>query len=608
MAARCRSPPTSPWRAAARADPGWRAAHHGRRARRARRMEMTKWFDTNYHYIVPEFCARARASALAAAQGRSTSSARRRRSASRHARCWSGPVTFLLLGKARTRRSIRSRCCRSCCRSMPSCWASSAEPAPTGCRSTSRAGARPRSAESACACARPTRQLASRAAAQAPAGHLLRRAAATTCDTACSLPVAGLHLDLVRAPERARCRCSRRLPADRVLVARRGRRPQRLAHRPRPCCSTRLETPLAREARRERVGSRRPARCCTCRSTWRGDASSTPSCSSWLAFADAEARRARERWPRRCNERHATRSTALEPERPRASPRAAASPRVHDPAVARAPGRGDAGHGAAQTPSRSAPRRRQRALLDLPPFPTTTIGSFPQTAEVREARAAHASGDARRRRLRRRSCETETEHARARQEALGLDVLVHGEFERNDMVEYFGEQLDGFAFTEHGWVQCYGSRCVKPPIIFGDVSRPEADDGATGRRYAQSLTEQADEGHADRPGHDPATGRSCATTSPRGRPAGRSRWRSATRSLDLEAAGIAHHPDRRAGAARGPAAAPRATGRPTCDWAVDVASASPPPACADETQIHTHMCYSEFNDIIAVDRRRWTPT
>ena len=85
------------------------------------------------------------------------------------------------------------------------------------------------------------------------------------------------------------------------------------------------------------------------------------------------------------------------------------------------------------------------------------------------------------------------------QEEIGLDVLVHGEFERNDMVKYFGEQLDGFAFTKHGWVQSYGSRCVTPPIICGDVSRPEP---MTVRwsAYAQSLTTQADEGHAHRPG------------------------------------------------------------------------------------------------------------
>ena len=118
----------------------------------------------------------------------------------------------------------------------------------------------------------------------------------------------------------------------------------------------------------------------------------------------------------------------------------------------------------------------QRSRFALPAFPTTTIGSFPQTAEVRNARAAHGKGtmsDAQYEKF----LQEETAHAVRWQEEIGLDVLVHGEFERNDMVQYFGEQLSGFAFTKHGWVQTYGSRYVRPPILFGDVSRPEADDG-----------------------------------------------------------------------------------------------------------------------------------
>ena len=113
------------------------------------------------------------------------------------------------------------------------------------------------------------------------------------------------------------------------------------------------------------------------------------------------------------------------------------------------------------------------------------------------------------------------------QEEVGLDVLVHGEFERNDMVEYFGEKLDGFAFTENGWVQSYGSRCVKPPIIFGDVARrgPMTVEWA---RYAQSLTARPLKGMLTGP-VTISSGRSCATTSPAARPAGRSRSRSATR-------------------------------------------------------------------------------
>jgi len=111
----------------------------------------------------------------------------------------------------------------------------------------------------------------------------------------------------------------------------------------------------------------------------------------------------------------------------------------------------------------------------LPLLPTTTIGSFPQTPEIRKARAAFKKGQIGRPAYL-EAMHTEIRDAVARQEALGLDVLVHGEAERNDMVEYFGEQLQGFAFTENGWVQSYGSRCVKPPIIYGDVERGRADD------------------------------------------------------------------------------------------------------------------------------------
>ena len=179
----------------------------------------------------------------------------------------------------------------------------------------------------------------------------------------------------------------------------------------------------------------------------------------------------------------------------------AASPKVHDAAVA--------ARVAAITPDmarRTSPfdvrRQVQHEALNLPRFPTTTIGSFPQTDEVRKARAAHAKRalsdadyDA--------FLREETEAAVRWQEEIGLDVLVHGEFERNDMVQYFGEQLSGFAFTKHAWVQSYGSRCVRPPIIFGDVSRPKPMTVEWSTLCAVA-DEAADEGHADRPGDDAA--------------------------------------------------------------------------------------------------------
>lgn len=133
-------------------------------------------------------------------------------------------------------------------------------------------------------------------------------------------------------------------------------------------------------------------------------------------------------------------------------------------------------------------REQQYSKLNLPSYPTTTIGSFPQTPEIRKARADFKRGLISEADYIKHMEQT-IEFCVREQEKLGLDVLVHGEAERNDMVEYFGEQLDGFLFTANGWVQSYGSRCVKPPIIYGDVSRPKP---MTVRwsQYAQSLTDK----------------------------------------------------------------------------------------------------------------------
>ncbi len=170
----------------------------------------------------------------------------------------------------------------------------------------------------------------------------------------------------------------------------------------------------------------------------------------------------------------------------------------------------------------------QRERLNLPLFPTTTIGSYPQTTEIRKTRLAFRKGELSEARY--------TEEMQAsistvvdRQEELGLDVLVHGEPERNDMVEYFGQQLKGFCFTSNGWVQSYGSRCVKPPIIYGDVSRPEkmTVDWAV---YAQSLTDRHMKGMLTGPVTF-CVGALSATTFPEVKSAARSRSPSAMKSL-----------------------------------------------------------------------------
>ncbi|WP_341720733.1 5-methyltetrahydropteroyltriglutamate--homocysteine S-methyltransferase [Micromonospora sp. FIMYZ51] len=245
-------------------------------------------------------------------------------------------------------------------------------------------------------------------------------------------------------------------------------------------------------------------------------------------------------------------------------------------------------------PTRAA---RQQERLELPDLPTTTIGSFPQTAELRQARAAHRAGslDDAGYRARMRA---EVEHVIRLQEKLGLDVLVHGEPERNDMVQYFGEQLDGFAATEHGWVQSYGSRCVRPPIIHGDVARktPMTVDWST---YAQSLTSKPVKGMLTGPVTILAwsfvrTDQPLAATADQVALALRDECR------DLEAAGIrviqVDEP-----ALRETLPLRRADQQAYLDWAVGAFRLATS-GVADDTQIHTHLCYSEFGEVItAID-------
>lgn len=241
----------------------------------------------------------------------------------------------------------------------------------------------------------------------------------------------------------------------------------------------------------------------------------------------------------------------------------------------------------------SARSVKQRAKLKLPTQPTTTIGSFPQTAEVRQWRSHFRKGDVTSEEYN-EFLRTEIAKVIKTQEELGLDVLVHGEFERNDMVEYFGEQLDGFAFTQNGWVQSYGSRCVKPPIIYGDVARPRpmTVDWIT---YAQSQTKKPMKGMLTGPvtiqkwsfvRNDQPLATTCQQIA------------LAIRDevADLEKAGIGIIQIDEAAFREG---SPIRKSRQTdyYKWAVDCFRITSSVA-SDDTQIHTHMCYSEFNGIM----------
>jgi len=237
---------------------------------------------------------------------------------------------------------------------------------------------------------------------------------------------------------------------------------------------------------------------------------------------------------------------------------------------------------------------KQAALLKLPKYPTTTIGSFPQTADIRQARSQFKAGSLNLAGYE-QAMKTEIERSVREQESLGLDVLVHGEAERNDMVEYFGEQLDGYAFSQFGWVQSYGSRCVKPPILFGDISRPQAMTVAW-IKYAQSLTGKPMKGMLTGPvtilnwsfvRDDQPRAVSCYQLA------------LAIREevLDLEKAGI-HIIQIDEAALREGLPLRKSQWKEYLQWAVESFRITAN-GVQDETQIHTHMCYSEFNDIIA---------
>jgi len=404
---------------------------------------------------------------------------------------------------------------------------------------------------------------------------------------AAALPVDGLHIDLVRAPEQYPLILDW-LPTYKVLSLGlvNGRNVWR--------CDLEKALEVARHAA-ERLGDR----------LWLA-----PSCSllhspvdleredrldhelkGWLAFAVQKCAEVAA-LARAINE-PTNEDVAVELARSRAVQAARQhSPRIHKPQV-QARLNAIQPQDSQRTSVFAARIEQQRARLDLPAFPTTTIGSFPQTSAIRLARQAYKQG-----RLSlgdyTEAMQAEIRHAVAVQEQIGLDVLVHGEAERNDMVEYFAEQLDGYAFTRFGWVQSYGSRCVKPAVIYGDLSRPQPMT-VDWIRYAQQQTDRVMKGMLT----GPVTmlmwsfAREDVSREVQAR-----QLALAIRDevCDLEAAGIRIIQIDEAAFREG-LPLRRAQWQHYLDWAVEAFR-----LCAsgvrDETQIHTHMCYSEFNDVI----------
>lgn len=404
---------------------------------------------------------------------------------------------------------------------------------------------------------------------------------------AATLPVDGLHIDLVRAPEQYPVILDR-LPAYKVLSLGlvNGRNVWR--------CDLDKALEVARHAA-ERLGER----------LWLA-----PSCSllhspvdleredrldeevkSWLAFAVQKCSEVATLARAIDDPQDAEVQAALARSRAVQAARAR-SPRIHKPAVQARLAAIEA-KDSRRTSVFATRIELQRARLQLPAFPTTTIGSFPQTPAIRLARQAYKQG-----RLSlgdyTEAMQAEIRHAVAVQEQIGLDVLVHGEAERNDMVEYFAEQLEGYVFTRFGWVQSYGSRCVKPAIIYGDLSRPRPMT-VDWIRYAQQQTDRIMKGMLTGP-VTMLMWSFAREDVPREVQARQLALAIRDEVCDLEAAGIRIIQIDEAAFREG-LPLRREQWRHYLDWAVEAFR-----LCAsgvrDETQIHTHMCYSEFNDVI----------
>ncbi|GHE22279.1 5-methyltetrahydropteroyltriglutamate--homocysteine S-methyltransferase [Halomonas urumqiensis] len=546
--------------------------------------EMTKYFDTNYHYLVPELHA---GQTFQLASSRLFDQVAEAHAAGHAVKVTLlGPLTWLWLGKAREEGLDRLSLLDSLLPVYGELLTSLAEQGVEWVQLDEPALVQELPQDW-----RQAYEAAYNVLQSAPVKVLLASyfgGLGENLSLAVGLPVDGLHIDLSRAPEQLEAVLDR-LPAYKVLSV--GAIDGRNVWR--------ADLALLRErlaSARMRLGKR----------LW-----VAPSCSllhvpvdlaaeteldgelkSWLAFARQKldevvtlARLLDGRASDVDRERRDAATLALQARRD--------STRLHRSEVANRV----AAVSDADTRRRSPYATRaiaQRRALDLPLFPTTTIGSFPQTDEIRAARRAFKAGELSSEAYEGRMRE-EIAFAVARQEALGLDMPVHGEPERNDMVEYFGEQLDGYLFTRNGWVQSYGSRCVKPPVIVGDVSRPGA---MTVRwsEFAQALTDKPMKGMLT----GPVTMLQWAFVrddQPRDITCRQIALALRDEVCDLEAAGIRaiqiDEPALREGLPLR-----QAEWQGYLAWAVECFQLSAA-GVRDETQIHTHMCYSEFNDIIA---------
>ncbi len=548
-------------------------------------MELTKWFDTNYHYLVPEFHT---GQTFCLASTKPIDEFKEALALGILTRpVILGPVSFLLLGKSVDGVFSLGQ---SLCRILPvyesvisrlagagAEWIQIDEPVLTLDLSQEVLAAFPD------VYARLHRAAASARICLASYFNSLE----DTLSMVCQLPVQALHIDLVRAPEQI----------DQLLHS----VPETM------CLSlgiidgrniwrTDLDTALAiLERVKDTLSSRdiMVAPSCSlihCPVDLAEESNMDDETKGWLAFAVQKLDEISVLTKALNEGRESVKEALLESKRWVENRRQ--SPRIHQPAVqSRIAAINDSM--LRRKSAYSVRRELQRTSLRLPALPTTTIGSFPQTAEVRTMRAAVRKGETTNEQYSVFLKKTIFEAIRF-QEEIGLDVLVHGEAERNDMVEYFGEQLNGFMSTQNGWVQSYGTRCVKPPIIFGDIYRLSAMT-VDWIKYAQSLTDKPVKGMLT----GPVTILQWSFVrddKPRQNIAFQLALALRDEVADLEAAGVKviqiDEPALREGLPLR-----RKQWPAYLEWAVN-AFKLVSSGVRDDTHIHTHMCYSNFNDII----------
>ncbi len=545
-------------------------------------MEMTKWLDTNYHYLVPEFTAK-QAFKIFSEKVFGEYNTAKQLLGVKAKPVLIGPVSYLLLGKEKEQGFERIDLIKQLVpvyievinrlKQQGAEWIQLDEPCLVLDLSKKD---------------KEAFDYAYRAIADGVSGVKILvatyfEALLDNTQLAVSLPVTALHIDLVRAPEQldevlalipAKLQLSlgvvdgrnvwkndyekslslinkalEKLGTDRIIVA--------------PSCSL-LHSPIDLDL----------------------ETALDPEIKNWMAFAKQKLNEVSE-----LKQVAEGKASLLEANKEAMAERRS-SKKVHKQAVkdrVAAITEADASRQSA-FPVR---QQLQRALLKLPAFPTTTIGSFPQTDDIRQLRAKFKKGELSFEQYE-KAIEQATIDAIRWQEEIGIDVLVHGEFERNDMVEYFGEQLEGFLFTKNGWVQSYGSRCVKPPVIYGDISRPK-DMTVRWSKFAASQTKKPMKGMLT----GPVTILQWSFVrddQPRDITTNQIALSIRDEVIALEKAGIGIVQIDEAAIREGLPL--RKSMRPHyLDWAVRAFRITAG-GVQDKTQIHTHMCYSEFNDII----------